>query len=269
MKRSALLSLLALAVLFATACGPCGLIEQVRTKIGAGKETVATLSAGPLSELPLETPLSEPDATATATSETGPATPSPQPEQTVPSPDQGESTVDIVNLDDLDSYRVEWSVTSQMADESAFVMGYRSEHVREPPAEHTVLFMDDAPWSEITIIGDEMWVKQGDTWVAAAENHMSEGFDDLAETVAIDEDMTLIGTETVNGVRCKHYLHDFDNGMQKLRREVWIADQAGMPKAPIRAQYHMEVKLDTGMMTTDTVADVFDINQPIQIERPQ
>ena len=51
-------------------------------------------------------------------------------------------------------------------------------------------------------------------------------------------------------------------------REIWVANQSGLPRVPIRAHYRLEIKSTEGSMITEVNADLYDINTPIEITAP-
>ena len=192
-----------------------------------------------------------------------PSLPTPSPgEQATPPAEQPGASVEVASLDDLDSYRLDWSVQMQMSAGGGTKMSYTMEWVREPPARHLVMSIGGGPFGEYTWIGDTIWAKMGDTWMQATEEDAADAFDQLGEVMTPDSDMVLAGEETVNGVRCKHYVYDFGDMMHK---EIWVADQSDLPPIVIRGMFRME----TTQMVTEAEGNVYDINTPITIEPPK
>jgi hypothetical protein len=72
-------------------------------------------------------------------------------------------------------------------------------------------------------------------------------------------------------VRCKHYVHDYvgPNQMTQMHREVWVADEADLPRVPIRAIFRMENKSGQDTMITEIEANLYDMNTPIEIVPPE
>ena len=179
-------------------------------------------------------------------------------EQATPLAEQPGASVEVASLNDLDSYRLDWSVQTEMpATGIAMKMSYTMEWVREPPSWHLVTGL-----GEYIGIGDTAWVKVGDTWMQATKEDAAGALDQLGEFMEPDSDMVLVGEETVNGVRCKHYVYDFGDMMHK---EIWVADQTGLPPVVIRGMFRME----TTQMVTEAEGNVYDINTPITIEPPK
>jgi len=179
-------------------------------------------------------------------------------EQATPLAEQTGASVEVASLDSLDSYRLDWSVQTEMpATDTAMKISYTMEWVREPPSWHLVTSL-----GEYIGIGDTAWVKVGDTWIQVTQEEAADALDQLGEFMAPDSDMVLVGEEVVNGVRCKHYVYDFGDMMHK---EIWVADQADLPPVVIRGMFRME----TTQMVTEAEGNVYDINTPITIEPPK
>ncbi|MCK4472927.1 MAG: hypothetical protein KAW49_14190, partial [Anaerolineae bacterium] len=183
-------------------------------------------------------------------------------EQATPLAEQPGASVEVASLDDLDSYRLDWSVQMQMSAGGEMQMSYTMEWVQEPPARHLVMSIGGGPFGEYIWIGDTVWVKTGDTWMQATEEDAADAFDQLGDVMTPDSDMVLVGEETVNGVHCKHYVHDFGDMMHK---EIWVANQSDLPPIPIRGMFRMK----TTQMVTEAEGNVYDINTPITIEPPK
>ena len=192
-----------------------------------------------------------------------PSLPTPSPgEQATPQAEQPGASVEVASLDDLDSYRLDWSVQMQMSAGGEMEMSYTMEWVREPPARRLVMSIGGGPFGEYTWIGDTVWAKMGDTWIQATEEDAADAFDQLGDVMTPDSDMVLVGEETVNGVHCKHYVCDFGDMMHK---EIWVADQSDLPSVAIRGMFRMK----TTQMITEAEGNVYDINTPITIETPK
>jgi len=188
-----------------------------------------------------------------------PSLPTPSPdEQTTPLAEQPGASVEVASLDSLDSYRLDWSVQTEMpATDTVMKIGYEMEWVREPPSVHLTTSLGEYIW-----IGDTFWVKAGNTWMQGTRDAAEDTFDQLGDIMTPDSDMVLVGEETVNGVHCKHYVYDFGDMMHK---EIWVADQSDLPPVVIRGMFRME----TAQMVTEAEGNVYDINTPITIEPPK
>jgi len=131
------------------------------------------------------------------------------------------------------------------------------EWVREPPSGHLVTGLGEYTW-----IGDNFWVKVGNTWMQGSQEEAENAFDQLGDLMEPDSDMVLAGEETVNGVHCQHYVYDLEDTMHK---EIWVADQSDLPSVVIRGMFRIE----TSQMVTEAEGNVHDINTPITIEPPK
>ena len=131
--------------------------------------------------------------------------------------------------------------------------------------------MADAPFAEVIWIGDETWVKAGDQWIQQEADEAKQSFDDFLDAFKTDDEMTLVGTETISGIRADRYLHDYTSpdGNLKMHREIWIANQDGLPKVGLKAYFRMESKQDQGSLVNETEATVTEINEPLEIKRPE
>ena len=173
--------------------------------------------------------------------------------------------VEVTDLDSLDSYRLELSLQMKMSTGTAMTTGYAVEWVREPPARRIVWSMGGNPMGELVWIGDAVWIKVGGSWVQGTEQDAAEHLDTMADVMTPEDDMVLAGEETVNGVRCKHYVYDFETGSTSMHKEIWVANEGDLPPVVIRGLFRME----TSQMTTESEANVTDINTPITIEAPK
>jgi hypothetical protein len=187
-----------------------------------------------------------------------PAVPSePSVKEPTPQTEQPGGLVEVARLDDLDSYRLDWSVQMQMSAGGGMSMDYTMEWVREPPSGHLVTGLGEYIW-----IGDTFWVKAGNTWVQGTKEEAEDALNQMGDIMTPDSDMVLVDEETVNGVHCKHYIYDLEELMHK---EIWVADQSDLPPVVIRGMFRME----TSQMVTEAEGNVYDINTPITIEPPK
>jgi hypothetical protein len=183
-------------------------------------------------------------------------------EQPTPLAEQPGAPVEVVSLDSLDSYRLDWSVQIEMA-AGGMEQTYTLEWVKEPPSRRLIMGSKGGMLlGEYIMIGDAVWVKLGDTWMQATGEDTEDAFEQLDNIVTPESDMVLVGEETVNGIHCKHYVYDFGEMMHK---ELWVADQSDLPPVVIRGMFRME----TTQMVTEAEGNVYDINTPITIEPPK
>lgn len=196
-----------------------------------------------------------------------------------------EAVPTIEGLDKLDSYRQTILVRMEADGQQTGEISMVEEWVREPPAKHLTMNMGELVIETITI-GAKNWVKFGDTWMETET-----GSDDMSSSLSDfnynEGDLIYVGSESVNGVNCKHYSFDqtqeidTDTGKTKahVTGEVWIADESGLPTITVRMRATIDGAIFTlpGMATptapenskTYMELDVTDINQPIEINPPE
>ncbi len=164
-------------------------------------------------------------------------------------------------LEELNSYRLEWQIVVQNGDVETTSV-YQLEWTKEPLAAHLVWQMaPDMPPVEYILADDTVWMKAGGTWVVSSRGEMDELIRSAGEVIEPEEGMQLTGHETVNGIRCKHYVSEQSvPGTPASRHEVWVADQSGLPPVVIRGFFAME--------NMSMESNVTDINAPIVIEAP-
>jgi len=279
MKRRTLLALLAILMLVTLACGPCNLASRL-----AGKKGEATPVAKPGGEQPA--PTSKPDT------EQPTSTPKPGGEQPQTSPGSDEDAPTIADLDKLNSYRSRTIVRVETQDgKKVHEMTFTIEQVREPPAMHMVMTTsDEGVGMEFIIIGEKAWMNVGGNWMETSSDQtpadMTEGLSPYTLDVS---DMKRVGKEKVNGVHCIHYvtedeettIPDPEGGgtvKVKIKAEVWIADESGLPPVVIRETWRAEGGIfpvpgvgstDKETAITTFERDVYDINKPIAIKPPE
>jgi len=250
--RLALLGFLLVFALTALGCGVCQGVQ----KAGELKETV---EAGATSVAELATP-----AGGTG-SETGDKT---DEEDVGPETGGGETgdeedsePQDVGSpLDDLDSFRSRVTVEIKDAEGSVQnTMVTTMEWVREPLAWHvTTTAGAEEISTEIIVIGNKGWTRVASTdWVEYDATALSENPTAYVPEIPNIETMNLAGTETVNGIQCKHYKHD----MGGTSYEIWIANQAGIPRVAVQAVAKSP--------TMATKVELYDINKSITIEAPK
>jgi hypothetical protein len=210
--------------------------------------------------------------------------------------DGGDSDFIAEDLDALDSYRLEmtWRVESEDGSES-YEMIFVEEWTRDPPARHLMMSgsetgAETTPFTEIITIEDTTWVRMGDTWMempAPEGAWMSDAWEGFFADV---DDWNYEGSETVNGVNCRHYISggettftvpDPETGGTATidaEAEIWVADESGLPSVVVRQRARIEggfIPLPTAGVPADgggTVyleSDLTSINEPISIQPPE
>ena len=268
MKRRMTLVLIGLLALSMISCN---LVSRFAGKAKETAEAAATSVVATVASLPTATTAAgdAPAPTATTAEDDAPA---PTATTAAQAPDEGSSgPVETDSLDNLTSYRADWTTTMKMpGQDESMVLKYKLEWVKDPPAQHVWMDMATGSFAEVIWIEDKVWVKAGDQWVLGGAESTEQAFENFHDAFEVDDDMTLVGTETVNGMRAKHYVYDFDNGIQNItmHREIWVADESSLPAVPIQAHFRMENKSTQGTMVTEIQAHLYDINTQIDIEAP-
>jgi len=264
-KKILLVSLLVFA-LITLACAPCGLLQRD----AATRDTPAPAQTVP-----------------------GKATQTPEPDDgPTPSPDGDDDEIEVADLDALNSYRSRMTIRVQDKDETeSHELTTITEWVRDPPAIHVTTTSGMEGFNmETILIGSEAWMAVGGEWISIPPDQVGEGL--LVDWHGLMPDvsgMELVGQETVNGIRCKHYTSTGQQsltvpdpeGGQALRvtihGEVWIADQSSLPPVIIRERVQTEGGIlalpgasgTSKEMVTIMEYDVYDVNENIVIEKPE
>jgi len=181
--------------------------------------------------------------------------------------------IQMDGLNTLDSYRADWLTRTTVpgSDGGTVELSYKLEWTRDPPAQHIWMETAHAPFVEAIWADGQVWVKQGSHWVQSSADEAVQPVKDFHEAFEIEDEMTLVGTETIHGVRADHYVSDLTsaNGQFKMLREMWMANQPGLPKVGVRAAFRMESQQAQGVAASETEATLYDINAPVDIEPPQ
>lgn len=132
-------------------------------------------------------------------------------------------------------------------------------------------------------VGDEAWMREGDKWTpipAMVADAMTQvvlmfapatSWGELAGGVGTTA--TYVGTETVNGIRARHYASTYrdwveneDVKVEDASGDVWIAE-AGYP---VRYRFTAKGVDEKGYKGTALWSmDLFDVNSDVRIEAPQ
>ena len=196
----------------------------------------------------------------------------------------GAGPVEWASLDELSSYRMVMQLSNQAPDGS-WLPPDRTEMtvVNDPPPYSEHVIMTDAAGTTLTeliTIGDTMWSNVNGTWMEFPGGGVTGAAPNAAASLpeGLETDMTLVGTETVNGVNCEHYTVDTTVSLEEVAPgmgdvyvvgDVWIAAEAGIPRIAVR--YDMVQTWDAGGDNESLMrmqVELFDINQPLVIEPP-
>jgi hypothetical protein len=183
-------------------------------------------------------------------------------------PAQPGESVTYAELNELDSYHLEWSVTVKTGDEEIST-SYEYEWTKAPPATHLTVNMFGTI-QEYIWLKDEVWMKVGDSeWMMGSKEDMEDAINQVGNIMSVNDDMVFVDEETVNGVKCKHYANKLTIQSQTIDTDVWGANQNNLPPVVIRSIMNHQIKTDTVSMTTVTEGNVTDINTSITIKAPK
>lgn len=185
-------------------------------------------------------------------------------------------------LDNLDSYRLrmtwEWHPDSGAAE----TMVMETEATRDPAARR-IMMTSGSDTIEMVQIGDTSWTcMMGSCMQTEATEDMMEefgseiDFDPGVYTSGTDYDY--VGTETVNGVRARHYRLNLTAAevsalaagalVSDVQADIWITDQSGLPEYATRFAMSWREDRSGTQGNARMVYDVYDVNAPITIEPP-
>jgi hypothetical protein len=226
-KTSASLACMTLAVLLLASCTPAG------TGTGAGSAS-AGKSAGKSA--------SGGKSTATA------------------------STVIVEEMSTLTSYRaLIKAVPKQEGSKPGEYRLFDESIVNAPDSTHIVVRSSDGTAEvfveESVSIGKSYWIKDyKGVWKVSTSRGTRFG-DTVYYPIIYSANRSAqqVGTETVNGVACKHYRYEFNSEdfHWKCTGDVWVADQAGLPKVIVR-DMHRQVSYSSsdGSILFDTELEI-------------
>jgi hypothetical protein len=158
------------------------------------------------------------------------------------------------------------------------------ESVKSPPSRHFAMG-EGASAVEIITIGDKTWMKLSTMgWIESPpgqQQSVAKPPEVPSYIYSQDINTKLLGSETVNGVNCKHYSYAgtsvlTDPRLGKItseaKGETWIADQLGLPAVLVRTK--SESTMTGGNLTAQgeimyMQMDVTDINGAISIKPPE
>lgn len=219
----------------------------------------------------------------------------------VPRPTVERPNIAIWN--DLNSYRLQLNMRfGANSDAQSMTWKITYEWVKEPAAEHTILTIDSqglptnvpALTVESIQIGNAAWTRLGGDWQKTAAQPASAMQSSWADVEELFRGLKPVGEDTINGLRCQHYVVDDTvsgsdglgaaQAQVRAQGEVWIAAQPDLPPVPVRVRLKIRAAdlfslLPTGSIparqpaaqadvTYDIELDVTDINRPITIRPP-
>jgi len=173
-------------------------------------------------------------------------------------------TIDYAQLNELDSYRLAWTVKSKVGDNET-EGGYNIEWTKKPLATHLVMKMTEGvPALEYILVEDTVWMKAGGQWIQVSKEELDNTIDQMGDVIQPDEGMILVGEETVNNVKCRHFKKEEHYPTSSAKLDVWIADQKNLPPVIVRGVFQME-----GDVNQTMESNVTDINKHISIKPPK
>ena len=166
---------------------------------------------------------------------------------------------------------------------------------KDPPAQHvTMSGISEKDTIEIIQIGKDSYVNFGGQWMKSSSDDAVKamGAADLASWMKdSDQQLKLVGAETVNGVRTRHYTYDVtmpirtEQGVSlKAKGDVWIADEPPIAGIAVKEKAEVEYVGRTpkpaakGAPTTMNLIgwtraswerELTDINKPFVIKAPE
>ncbi len=183
-------------------------------------------------------------------------------------PAQPGESVTYAELNELDSYHLEWSVTVKTGDEEIST-SYEYEWTKDPLATHLTVNMFGGI-QEYIWLKDEVWMKVGGSeWMMGSKEDMEDAINQVGNIMSADDDMVFVDEEAVNGVKCKHYANELTIQSQTIDTDVWVASQNNLPPVVIRSIMNHQIETETVSMTTVIEGNVTDINTSITIEAPK
>ncbi len=188
---------------------------------------------------------------------------SPSPQASAVPGDAGSGKVAYADLNELDSYRLEWTVKRKVGDDYV-VGGYKLEWTKKPLATHLTMEMGGGMALEYILADGGVWLKAGGEWMEASKEDLDDAIREIGDVVQPEEEMKFLGKEKVNGVDCKRYSKETKTKEFTSRHDVWIADQKGLPPVVVRGIFRM-----TGAVEQTMESNVTDINAPITIKVPK
>lgn len=204
--------------------------------------------------------------------------------------------IDSNALEGLNSYRAHMAIRQEYADGTTVSMIIDQDEIREPRAQRMV--METSGQSEgqdgkieMILADGKQWMNMGGSWMQTeatedSSNAFGQGFSSFTSltTELEDGNYKMVGEETINGVKTKHYhTDDYENlgsmstlGITDLKSatgDVWVSNQSDLPVMVIKFTMTLE-----GTITENEVAkegkyiiemEISDLNADFTIEVPE
>jgi formylglycine-generating enzyme required for sulfatase activity len=203
----------------------------------------------------------------------GPRPPGPTATTAAQAPDDGSpGPVDMVELGNLQTYRAEWvtRITYPGQDGGTMLLSYTLEWTKDPLAQRVIMDKETSPFAEVVWFEGETWIKVDGTWVKDDTEEAVKPFKNFHDAFQVDDEMTFVETQMVNGFRADRYVYDFvsPDGAHEIHREIWVANQPDLPRIGVRATFVMKTKSSQGTSVAETEANLLEANTEFEIKRP-
>jgi hypothetical protein len=203
----------------------------------------------------------------------------------VPSGEEALSYGETRDLESLESYRLRNVISVQEGDGQTTTVELEIAYTSDPRAEHVIIrnrgeaSTEGGDAVELVRIGGDSYARFGDQWMAMQvpeeELFSQSTFIYRPENVFEQAKGRLVGTETVNGIKTKHYVFDKEalsesglfGTLVEASGELWVSTAHHVV---VRAVAHLEGRgpQTDGTMIVDLHSDVRDINADFAIEPP-
>lgn len=204
------------------------------------------------------------------------------------------SSLEGASLDELDSYRMITRMSVEAPDGSWMPSDVTEIAVVNNPPPHAEHFVMTDPMGSNTIetitIGDRLWMNMDGTWMELPATDSDEASVVVPQAFELPSDlrteMSLVGTEVVNGVNCEHYTFDSEISSEDMAEmmggavssmptfnshvvgEIWIAAEPGLPPVAVRSDMTQTMDMGESEMVMRVEFELSDINETITIEPP-
>ncbi len=188
----------------------------------------------------------------------------------------------FAELDKLNSYKAKLTMRAEGTDKDGNPVKWSLEMseivVKNPPAQEVTMTSSgqEAPLSFIRI-GDQQYILMGEgTCMSTTEKEAPETFISPEDFATELTDARLVGTETVNGIKAKHYVYVGESlpipmFIKEVKEDIWIATEGYVVKMIVEAKIE-DVDVGTGTIAKGTVHwayELLDVNKPFKIEVPE
>ncbi|HQE93194.1 MAG TPA: hypothetical protein PLH19_09705 [Anaerolineae bacterium] len=201
--------------------------------------------------------------------------------------DEGFS-VDTDALEDLDSYRMQMTLSFTAEDGTVEETSIEEEATRDPFAQHYTI-TSAGQSLEFIRVGDTQWMNAGEDWMQTpvSEDESTGEFGQFLQLDQMFSDVDkdsyqYLGKETINGMNTRHYrlkedawntawdlTGEEEGTIEEGTMELWVVNENNLPQFAARLEIHAK-----GTFSEDRkgelliTEEILDINAPITIEPP-